>query len=133
MEQRERLKTKYSTSNILDIGKLPNKSIDQEFLQKIVDIIEENMANEEFDVKVLQTKMAIIHAQLHHKLKATSNQSANEIIQCIRLTKAAEMLKGNTANRHCKTLKGGVQSHQRHCEALKGGHVKWNAEAICQL
>ncbi len=95
--QREKLKDKYSTSKILKLSKVSNKSIDQVFLEKTINIIEANLIEESFGVHVILSEMNISRTQLHRKLKAIIGQSANELIQSIRLQKASEMLKNKSA------------------------------------
>jgi len=98
LDRRELLKDKYSTQSILQLNKLPNKSIDQIFLEKVTTIIESHIADEDFSVQLLMKEMCMSRTPLHRKLKALVNKSANELIQSIRLQKASEMLKSNTAS-----------------------------------
>ncbi len=96
LEQREKLREKYSKFNVLKLDKLPVKSIDQVFLEKVIKNIETNLADENFGVQTLLKDLNISRTQLHRKLKALVNQSANELIQSIRLQKASELLKNNS-------------------------------------
>ena len=90
--QRKKLREKFSKLNILKLDRLPNRSLDQVFLEKVAICIETNMSNEEFGVQMLAQELNISRTQLHRKIKALVNQSTNELIQSIRLQKASEML-----------------------------------------
>ncbi|MCF8370889.1 MAG: response regulator [Bacteroidales bacterium] len=96
MEQRKKLKNKYSRLNILKLDNLPEKSIDQAFLEKVTRLALEHISDENFDVQTLLDNLTMSRTQLHRKLKALTNQSATEFIRSIRLQKASEMLKGKT-------------------------------------
>lgn len=98
LEQRERIKEQFGRFNMLKIDNLPIKSIDQVFLEKVIKVIEIHLASDSFGVSVLMKELGISRTPLHRKLKALTNQSANELIQSIRLQKAAEMLKNNVAS-----------------------------------
>ncbi len=97
LKQRDKLREKFSKLNILKLDKLPDKSLDQVFLEKVVLIIETNMSDENFSIQILLKQLNVSRTQLHRKLKALVNQSANELIQSIRLQKASEMLINKTA------------------------------------
>ncbi len=92
LKQRDKLREKFSKLNILKLDKLPNRSLDQVFLEKVASSIEANMSNEDFGVQMLTQDLNISRTQLHRKIKALVNQSTNELIQSIRLQKASEML-----------------------------------------
>ena len=42
--------------------------------------------------------MNLSHSQLHRKLKALTNQSANHFIRSVRMERALELLKSNAGN-----------------------------------
>ncbi len=68
----------------------------QDFLEKCIRIVEENIDNEEFTIKSFATQMGMSHSALYNKVKAISGQSLNAFIRSIRLRRAAVfMLTGN--------------------------------------
>jgi TolB-like protein/AraC-like DNA-binding protein/Tfp pilus assembly protein PilF len=66
--------------------------IDQVFLKKLNNILEENYSNEHFGVKELTESSGISHSQLHRKLHAIYGKSASQFIREFRLQKAIKML-----------------------------------------
>jgi len=98
LEQREKLKLKYSSQTILSVVESETKSIDEVFLEKVTRIINNNISDEKFNVQSLLLELGMSRTQLHRKLKVLVNQSANELIQNIRMQKASEMLKNKTAS-----------------------------------
>ena len=72
-------------------GSFVNK-IDKEFLEKVIQIIEEYMDEPEFGVPMLSRKVAMSQPVLYKKLKAVTNMSVNDFIKSLRLKKAAQLL-----------------------------------------
>ncbi len=72
-------------------------SMDQVFIKKVTDILEINLANEQFGVKELTREMGISRSKLHRKLNALIQKSTNQFIREYRLEKAMEMLKNDVA------------------------------------
>ncbi|MEO5683234.1 MAG: two-component regulator propeller domain-containing protein [Chitinophagaceae bacterium] len=67
-------------------------SIEQEFLQRVIKIVEENMDNPEFGVDMLSRKVAMSTPVLYKKIKAVSKMSVNDFVKSLRLKKAAQLL-----------------------------------------
>ena len=88
----ERLKRKFSQIITLKPEDVVIENRDATFLTKLVKIVEDNIANESFSVENLQKEIGMSRMQLHRKLKALTNQSANDFIRSIRLKRAAQIL-----------------------------------------
>ena len=58
---------------------------DKQFLNNLVQIIEENLENTEMDAAFLESRLAISKMQLYRKLKSLSNMTPGEFIKHIRL------------------------------------------------
>ena len=69
------------------------KSRDRQFVDKAVEVVNNHLAKEQFDVLEFAGEMALSRAQLQRKIKAITDKSAGEFIRTVRLNKAAEMLK----------------------------------------
>ncbi|MCG2616944.1 response regulator [Terrimonas sp. NA20] len=67
-------------------------SVEQEFLQKVIQIVEENMDNPDFGVDMLSRKVAMSAPVLYKKIKAVSKMSVNDFVKSLRLKKAAQLL-----------------------------------------
>jgi AraC-like DNA-binding protein len=72
-------------------------SLDEQFLHKALQIIEQNIDETSFNSEKLSKEIGISRAHLHRKLKALTDQSTTEFIRSIRLTRAAELLNQKTA------------------------------------
>lgn len=72
-------------------------SMDQAFLQKLKEIVEENLGNEQFGVKDLARAAGMSRSKIHRKLQKITSQSTSQFIREIRLDHAFEMLQNQVA------------------------------------
>ena len=101
IEQRQKLREHFAKE--MSTGQPFEKSssllsMDQQFIQKAIDIVNKHISDYDFDVKEFTSEMAMSRAQLHRKIKALSNKTTSEFIRTIRLNKAAELLRQKTDN-----------------------------------
>lgn len=71
-------------------------SLDQKFVEKLGNIIEVNILNNQFGVSELAAEVGLSRSQLHRKLKSINGKSSSQFIREYRLEKAMEMLKENS-------------------------------------
>lgn len=96
--QRKKLRENFSKKLLLQPKEWEGASADERFLQKLMEFVEEKIAEPDFSVEDMQQEMGISRMQLHRKLKALTDQSATEFIRTIRLKRAAEMLQKDFDN-----------------------------------
>lgn len=68
------------------------KSSDSLFIQKAVQLVENNIANSNYGVQSLYEDLKISRSLLHKKLSSITGQSATDFITSIRIKKAASLL-----------------------------------------
>ncbi|MDO1450826.1 two-component regulator propeller domain-containing protein [Rhodocytophaga aerolata] len=88
IEGRRKLRELFSRQVSLEPSELAVTSTDTRFLQKVMAVIEANMANTAFDVEMLSREVGMSRSNLHRKLMALTGQAANECIRTIRLKRA---------------------------------------------
>src|SRR5690606_12301834 len=71
-------------------------SLDDKFLMKVRSIVEANISNSFFSVEMLAEEVNLSRAQLFRKLKALLNTSPRELINDIRLQRAAQLIRAKT-------------------------------------
>jgi len=71
---------------------LSNK-LDQNFIEKSIEIINKNMDNTQFSVEKFSLEIGLSRSALFKKIKSISGQSTSEFIRTIRLKKSLELLK----------------------------------------
>lgn len=95
IEGRRKLREKFSKTVLLKPGEIAVTSMDDAFLRKAIDVVEKCMGDEHFSVEQFSYEMAMSRMQLHRKLRALTNQSANEFVRRMRLLRAHELLVKN--------------------------------------
>ena len=73
-------------------------SIENDFLSKITEIIEENISNEQFGVSELAGEIGMSRSNLLRKIKKLTKLSVSQFIRQVRLKKAMEMLRQTSLN-----------------------------------
>lgn len=82
----------FKALNMLLVDDIEVSSIDDKFLQNVFKIIKDNIDNESFGVEDIAKGVGFSRSQLHRKLKALSDKSANQLITEIRLNEAHRLL-----------------------------------------
>jgi signal transduction histidine kinase/AraC-like DNA-binding protein len=98
IEQRKKLRDKYTGQVEMEPAKVVVKSADEKFLKHTVEVIEKNMGDYDFDVNNLFPEMNMSRMQLFRKLRALVNQTPGELIRSMRLKRAAQLIKQNFGN-----------------------------------
>ena len=92
LEQRKKLREKFSKEIKVEPAAIAVNSIDNEFLQKAFDVAEKNISNTEFNSEAFAKEMFVSRSQLHRKLLAITSQAPGEFIRTLRLKRAASLL-----------------------------------------
>jgi DNA-binding response OmpR family regulator len=92
IETRTLLRKKYSEMPFVSITTIAGNSADEQFLTKVNEIIERNIANEDFSIDLLAEELCISRSGLFAKIRTLADITPNELIQLIRLKKAAEYI-----------------------------------------
>lgn len=66
--------------------------LDKEFMQKVINVITENMANDDFSINDLAAEMAMSRSVFFKKIKAITQQNPQELIRTIKMKKAADLI-----------------------------------------
>ena len=92
LENRKKLRNKFSKELVLQPSEIAITSLDEEFLQKAINTVEEHMSDTEFSVDSFNKKIGMSRSRMHRKIKALTAQSTSEFIRTIRLKRAASLL-----------------------------------------
>jgi signal transduction histidine kinase/DNA-binding response OmpR family regulator len=66
---------------------------EEDFLEKAIQIIEENLSDSDFNQEIFCREIGMSKASLYRKINSLTNQSINEFVRNVRLKKAAEILR----------------------------------------
>lgn len=92
--QRERLKRIYTKALML---KQESNSEEKEnvFMQQVINVIEANLSDENFNVKALAEQLNMSQPTLYRKMKQHSSLAVIDIIRSVRVSKAASLIMEN--------------------------------------
>jgi len=98
LDSTQRLKLKFSTEGNFLASEITVSSLDEQLLKKAFKIVEDNIANEQFDIQYFCSELGVSRTMLFTKIKAWTNFTPNEFIHEIRMKRAAYFLEQNKMN-----------------------------------
>ncbi|CAN5667412.1 hypothetical protein BH10BAC2_BH10BAC2_02400 [soil metagenome] len=91
---RDKIKGFYAKSPLVHIKSIAHSKPDELFLEKLNEVIYNNLSDENLDVDKLANFMNMSKPTLYRKIKSISDLTSNELINLTRLKRAAELLSG---------------------------------------
>ncbi len=106
-------------------GKEKTTTLDLEFIQKILNLINENISESQLNVELLSSKVFLSRSQLYRKIKTLTGVSINEFIRNVRLEKAKYLIEQGDNNINEISYKVGFTSpsYFTKCYKVKYGHL----------
>jgi ligand-binding sensor domain-containing protein/signal transduction histidine kinase/DNA-binding response OmpR family regulator len=92
IENRKQIMNYYASSPLSHIKSIAHNKTDEKFLKKLDDEILKNITDPDLSVESLAEIMNMSRSTLYRKIKDISNLSPNELINIVRLKRAAELL-----------------------------------------
>ncbi|MEM8889702.1 MAG: two-component regulator propeller domain-containing protein, partial [Bacteroidota bacterium] len=95
LKQRTELNERFRKQILLEPEKVTVTSTDEIFLSKAMALVEEHMADPDFNVENMVLGIGMSRSKLYLKLKALTGQSTSEFIRSIRLKRAVQLLESS--------------------------------------
>lgn len=92
LSNRDNIRKFYFNSPIANMKSMAYTKADEGFLEKLNEIINDNIGNSSLDVNMIADLMHLSRPTLYRKIGAISDLTPNELIKISRLKKAAELL-----------------------------------------
>ena len=92
LKSKQRLRYYYSNTIDIDTAKMTSNTLDEEFMSKAIQIVEENIDDESFTTDDLAEKLFISRSSLYLKMNSISGEPPANFIRRIRLNKACKLL-----------------------------------------
>lgn len=89
---REKMRKKFVTLMSLEPTNTIIESHDQDFLNRVITQVEENLSNADFGVNELATEIGMSTPVFYKKIKSLTDMSVNNFTKTIRLKRAAQLL-----------------------------------------
>ena len=93
IESRRKLWERFQREIRVEPREITINSVDEQFLSRAIEIIEEHMDDPEFDPKLFSRKIGMSRAGLYNKLRTLTGHSVRDFIIAIRLKRSAQLLK----------------------------------------
>jgi signal transduction histidine kinase/DNA-binding response OmpR family regulator/ligand-binding sensor domain-containing protein len=98
IEQRKQLQQKIKEELMLEPPKISASSVDQQFLNELLQVIEQHLPEPEFNVDNLAKTMIMGRTSLFRKIKALTGDSPVEFIRSYRLKRAMQLIVAKHGN-----------------------------------
>ncbi|MCB9234854.1 MAG: response regulator [Bacteroidia bacterium] len=97
IELRKLLFEKYRSDLLLKPGHIEAKSMEESFLLKVKEVVQQHIKDDQFGVEQLCYEIGLSRTQVHRKLTALTGNSASHFIRVYRLETAMDLLRQNAA------------------------------------
>jgi len=98
LQNRSRIKKHFVTSPLTQFKSIAHTKTDEVFLESLQELIEEHMIEENLDIDFLARRLNMSRTSFYRKIKSVSNLSPKEMINIVRLKKAAELINEGVHN-----------------------------------
>ncbi|TBN03667.1 hybrid sensor histidine kinase/response regulator [Hyunsoonleella flava] len=98
LKARETLQQKFASNDRLEPNDILLSSYDETLYKKALQIVNENIGNEDFDITFFCSELGVSRTMLFTKIKAWSNFTPNEFIVHFRMKRAAQLLEQGKVN-----------------------------------
>ena len=119
LDSQSLLKEKYASDIYASTREIVKNRKDQEFLDKLIEIVNENIDNNDFNVNILCQKLGFGRTNLYKKIKSITGSSLGEFIRSIRLKKAAKLLVSQDISISEVIFMVGINSNSYFTKAFK--------------
>jgi ligand-binding sensor domain-containing protein/signal transduction histidine kinase/DNA-binding response OmpR family regulator len=94
----ENMRNKFTQQFTLQPSNVEIESTDEEFLNKVLYLLEENISNSEFNVNQFAAEIGMSTPVFYKKIKALTGLTVNNFVKSIRLKRAVQLLNQNAGN-----------------------------------
>lgn len=132
IESRRALKKSYESQLLPDLGQLEMEDKYKAFIQKLMQVIEDNIANKDLNIEFISDALGISRSLLHEKIKIATGDSPGNLIRNARLNLAIKLLRKNQYNTAELAFKTGFTDPKYFSKCFKKQFGKSPKELIAQ-
>ncbi len=119
LKTRQNIIEKYKTDDNMTVEEVVISEADKVFLEKLIQIIKDNLNSPDMDVSFLIHEMSVSRTLLHTKLKKLVGCSSTEFIRSVRLKEAVKMISSGKCNISEAAYETGFSSPQYFAKCFK--------------
>lgn len=131
--QKQKLKERYQKDYQVEIKELVSISRDKEFMDRLISIIEENLARPDLDIDFVCTQIGMSRTKLYNKIKGISGLAIGDFIRTIRLKKAAQLMAQTDISITEVMYSVGIQTQSYFSKAFKTEFGKTPTQFLKEL
>ena len=133
LDQRAKLKERYTREYHVEAMDLVHTGKDKEFMSRLLEEIESQLSNPDFDIDYLCNRMGMSRTKLYQKIKNLSQQSIGDFIRTVRLKKAVQILTHEDVSLTEVMYRIGIQTQSYFTKAFKKEFGKTPTQFIQEL
>lgn len=95
---RDKLIQQFKNRDVITIKELNYTTLDEKFLSKAIQIVEEHIDNPDFNFDLFVDEIAVTKSTLYRKIKAMTGLTTTDFIKNIRLKKSCDILRNGISN-----------------------------------
>jgi len=118
-DQDRKLKERYSRDSQVEAMDLVHSGKDREFMKRLLETIDSQLSNPDFDIDRLCQEMGMSRTRLYQKIKGISQQSIGDFIRTIRLKKAVQIMTHEDVTLTEVMMRIGIQTQSYFTKAFK--------------
>lgn len=92
LSNQDKLRHAFTSSPFVNAKTIALSKADENFLDKLIEVIQKNISEPDFNVDILAEKMNMSRSSLHRKIKGIAQITPNEFIQLERLKMAVQLI-----------------------------------------
>ncbi len=119
LKNKQELKEKIVENSFEEARKITTEKCKNKFLKQVIDTIDENIEDVDFDVSRLSEILGVSKSTLYNSVKSLTSESIGVLIRKIRLKKAAQILSNSDLNIIQVMDKVGIQSQSHFTKSFK--------------
>ncbi|HLA59243.1 MAG TPA: response regulator, partial [Puia sp.] len=118
-DQDRKLKERYTRDSHAEAMELVHSEKDKEFMTRLLQVIDTQLVNADFDIEYLCQEMGMSRTKLYQKIKSISQQSIGDFIRTIRLKKAVQIMTHEDVTLTEVMYRIGIQTQSYFTKAFK--------------
>lgn len=133
LEQRKKSRERFLKDYFYEAKELVNSTKDKEFMETLLEKIDEHLMDPDFDISVLCSSMGMSKTNLYQKIKQLTGQSTGDFVRTIRLKKAAHIMSHEDVPLSEVILRIGIQTQSYFTKAFKKEFGKTPTQFLQEL
>jgi DNA-binding response OmpR family regulator len=132
-DQDRKLKLRYSHDSHVQAMELVHSEKDKEFMTRLLQIIDTQLSNPDFEIGYLCQEMGMSRTRLYQKIKTISHQPIGDFIRTVRLKTAVQIMTHEDVSLSEVMVRVGIQTQSYFTKAFKKEFGKTPTQFIQEM